>query len=105
MRHFDTGATRSLLGEKLGYVGFLSPQVLKRFAEYMHQHRTQEDGQLREPGNWKKGMPLDCYVDSGVRHMIDWWRAYDEGRLAECDELACAILFNVQGYLHERLKT
>ena len=24
--------------------------------------------------NWEKGIPLHCYIDSGVRHYIKWLR-------------------------------
>lgn len=102
MRTFETGATRSEMGKKLEYKGFLSPQVLKRYAKYMRSHQIQEDGVQREAANWKKGMSQESYADSAIRHMMDWWIAMEEG--GETEELCCAILFNVQGYLHEQLK-
>lgn len=104
MRVFETGATRDQDENKYDYEGFLSPLVLRRFAEYMHKHRVQADGTLRASDNWQKGMPLDCYMKSGYRHFMDWWlghRGYDAGE--DLDEALCALLFNVQGYLHTRL--
>ena len=104
MRVFETGAVRDDNTYKPDYSGFLSPKAVKRFGVYMQQHQQQADGQLRASDNWKKGMPLATFKESGVRHMIDFWDAVEDGRLDEADDLACAIWFNVQGWLHERAK-
>lgn len=105
MREFDTGATRNVDVGQLDYEGFLSPLVLQRFGEFMHKHRVQADGKLRDSDNWQKGMPLDSYMKSGWRHFMDWWLAH---RGYSCrdgiEDALCALLFNVQGYLHEKLK-
>lgn len=105
MREFDTGATRDTEEGKLDYEGFLSPLVLRRFAEYMHAHRVQADGNLRDSDNWQKGMPKEAYIKSGFRHFMDWWMEHrgHDGR-EDIEEALCALLFNVQGYLHEHLK-
>ena len=111
LRTFKTGATRDTGKDKLEPHGFLSPEALHRFSEYMHKHRKQSDGSLRDPDNWKKGMPQEEYVKSLLRHAMDFW-AVLEGQgnplydTAESDpeEIACAIMFNVQGWLHENLK-
>lgn len=105
IRRFKTGATRDTEDGKLDYEGFLSPLVLEAFAEYMHFHRKQSDGKLRDSDNWQKGMSLDTYMKSGWRHFFDWWsdhRGYGsrEGMVFAL----CGLLFNVQGYLHEYLK-
>jgi hypothetical protein len=85
---------------------FLPADVIQMFGEYMHRHRTQADGQLRDPDNWKRGIPLDSYISSAWRHLQDVW-LHHEGRsdLARegLEEALCALLFNVQGYLHELL--
>jgi hypothetical protein len=109
IRTFDSGATRSPMKDKLEYEGFLSPLVIRRFAEYMHKHRKQEDGKLRDADNWQKGMPLDSYIDSGWRHFMDWWlshRGYNQSThsSSRVEEALCALMFNVMGYLHELLK-
>lgn len=102
MRTFQTGATRNNDDEKIDYEGFLSHAVLKRYAEYMHSHRKQEDGKLRDSDNWQKGIPLDAYMKSMFRHFMDVWKGHRNGEQME-DEL-CALMFNVMGYLHERLR-
>lgn len=108
MRTFETGATRDSDLGKYDYEGFLSPLVIERFGEYMHKHRTQADGNLRDSDNWQKGITLDAYMKSAWRHFMDWWAIHrNRGRIARepIEEALCAILFNVMGYLHELLKT
>jgi hypothetical protein len=105
IRKFNTGATRDGDKEKFDYEGFLSPLVLDRFAAYMHKHRVQPDGNLRASDNWQKGIPLDAYMKSGFRHFMDWWRQHrGEVRQDYLEDSLCALLFNVQGYLHEIIK-
>ena len=106
MREFDTGATRDNDGEKLDYEGFLSPVTLKRYAEYMHKHRKQADGEIRDSDNWQRGIPLDAYMKSMFRHMMDLWAQHRDVFEDEyCqDEAICAIIFNAFGYLHELKK-
>lgn len=103
MRQYNTGATRDNVDGKLKYEGFLSPRVLKRFAEYMHKHRIQADGGERAADNWQKGMPVEDYQDSMIRHMMDEWYEYRRFGIVN-EELLCAIFFNVQGLLHETIK-
>lgn len=110
MRKFETGATRDDDSTKLDYEGFLSPLVLARFAEYMHEHRYQADGEVRDSDNWQKGIPLDAYMKSAWRHFMDWWSLHRQRvkgivmpeKLVE--DTLCAMLFNIQGYLHESIK-
>jgi hypothetical protein len=70
----------------------------------MLRHEIQADGAKRDPGNWKKGMPLEAWRDSLTRHVVDWNRAIEAGRMDEAEELACAIWFNVAGWLEGRMK-
>jgi hypothetical protein len=115
MQTFATGATRSASDDKLDYEGFLSPIVLRRYAQYMHANRVQRDGRLRASDNWQKGMPRENYRKSMIRHLMDFWigaRGFDVERPADLREtiaydendILCAILFNVMGHLHENLK-
>lgn len=107
MRQFASGATRNTDEDKLDYDGFFSPRVLKRRAEYMHQHRVQADGKIRASDNWKKGIPLDAYMKSGWRHFWEWWSRHHGSFIApegDIEEAICALMFNCEGYLEELLK-
>lgn len=119
MRTFDSGATRDNDISKIDYDGFLSPQVLKRYGQYMLTHQKQADGQMRASDNWKKGIPRDAYMKSMFRHFMEVWDEHAEaarfvaaGDTVEMqrddltlfqrrEEALCALLFNVMGYLHE----
>ena len=107
IRRFDTGATRDTDEGKLDYEGFLSPLVLERYAQFMHEHRHQSDGTLRAGDNWQKGMPLSSFMKSGWRHFMDWWkknRSLTDGSPdKELEDAICGVLFNASGYLHEVL--
>jgi hypothetical protein len=104
VRSFGTGATRDSDDGKYDYEGFLSPVVLEAFAAYMHKHRVQSDGSLRDSDNWQKGMPLDVYMKSMWRHFMDVWKTHRglEIEVSQVDALM-ALLFNVQGYAFELL--
>jgi hypothetical protein len=104
VRKFETGATRDDNSNKPDHSGFMSPRAIKMFGAYMQKHQRQADGQLRSSSNWKLGMPIECYKESLIRHVVDFWDEYEQGKWSEADELACAIFFNVQGYLHERAR-
>ena len=108
IRRFDTGATRDADTGKHDYEGFNSPLVEKRFAAYMTAHRVQSDGSLRASDNWQKGIPLDAYMKSLLRHVHDLWLHHDgyasEAVDPDIETILAAIRFNVNGYLFEVLK-
>lgn len=110
IRQFDSGATRDTSINKLEPFGFISPLALFRFSEYMNRHRLQSDGSLRSSDNWKKGIPIKVYVHSLIRHVMDFWLVMSglkprfDPHVDDPVEIACAILFNVQGFLHEALQ-
>jgi len=112
MREFATGATRDDDTDKYDYEGFLSPIALGRFAEYMHKHRHQADGNLRDSDNWQKGIGRNVYMKSAWRHFKAWWTLHraseyrgpvDNEDDVDMEETICALLFNAFGYLHEKL--
>jgi len=111
LQQFKTGATRSADQHKFDYEGFFNPEVLYRYATYMHEHRKQPDGNVRDSDNWQKGIPLTNYIKSLVRHVIDLWRLHrgykvinpDTNQPHTVDELCCAIMFNSMGYLKEHV--
>ena len=107
MRTFDTGATRDSDDDKLDFEGFLSPLVIRRYAEYLQKHRIQVDGNKRDSDNWQKGIPLSTYMKSMWRHFVDLWtfhRTKETFVTCDMEEALCAVIFNASGYLHELLK-
>lgn len=113
-RTFPTGATRDVDNSKLDYEGFLSPFVLERFSQYMHECRLRNipEGQtVRSSDNWQKGMPFVAYMKSLVRHVVDAWKDHRAGVDGATnsdiekrrEDTLCAIIFNAQGYLQELL--
>ncbi len=107
MRKFDTGATRDDDTDKLDYEGFLCPLVLERYAEYMHKHREQADGELRDADNWQKGIPKVAYMKSMWRHFMSVWKMHrgyvDDDSNDDMEDALCSLLFNAMGYLHNEL--
>lgn len=109
-RDFNTGAIRSADATRDDPEGYLSPLVIDRFNQYMTKHRHLPDGRVRDSDNWQKGMPLATYMKGLWRHFHHLWTRHrgwvvrDPGAAANIEEDLCAILFNVQGYLHEILK-
>lgn len=104
MREFETGATRDEDTNKNDYEGFLSPLVIERFGDYMHQHRIQADGEMRASDNWQRGIPRDAYMKSMWRHFLELWKAHRGCPAEDIEESLCAMMFNVMGYLFERLQ-
>ena len=111
MRTFETGATRNRDDNKLDYEGFLSPIVLQEFAKYMHANRVQADGKIRDSDNWQKGIPVEAYMESMMRHFMSVWllhrgcEAFDEnGKSVKMMDSLMGVLFNVQGYAFELLR-
>ena len=102
IRTFGTGATRDTDEDKLDWEGFISPFAMYEFVQYMHFHRTQSDGSIRDSDNWKKGFPRKQIMKSLIRHIWDLWRLWSKG-IPDDDliDLLCAILFNTQAMLHE----
>lgn len=107
IRQFASGATRDADTDKLDLEGFLSPLVIDRFGEYMHEKRKLPDGSYRDSDNWQLGIPLAQYMKSLLRHVKDAWSAHRGYGTRSGDDIEtelCAVLFNAQGYLHELLK-
>lgn len=105
MRSFKGGATRHNDVSKLDFEGFISPAVLERYAQYLHEHRVQADGKLRDSDNWQRGIPKDVYMKSNLRHTVAVWKWH---RGIPCkdglEDSLCAQIFNAMGYLFELLK-
>ncbi len=112
VRMFGSGATRHTDDKKLDFEGFLSPLALRAYGEYMHSNRIQADGTKRDSDNWQKGIPIEEYMKSLMRHTLDTHAihrghtVYDtkDGHVVDIVEALCGDIFNSFGYLHEYLK-
>ena len=106
VRKFSTGATRDTNDGKLEFARFMSPAVIKRYAEYMHRHRLQSDGTMREPDNWRRGIDQSVYMDSLMRHVMELWQNQSGMEVADdVEDVLAAIMFNSQGMLFEILQS
>lgn len=100
MHVFETGAVRNTDPNKENYVDSVSWTAIQRFAKYMKGHEA-----AHGKGNWKKGIPIDNYEESLMRHLQKYFaNKYDGANLEpEVDHLAAAW-FNLQGIIHEESK-
>lgn len=97
MRQFATGAVRDSEDGKEDYIETISWTAFARYAAYMTSKKTKY-GQ----GNFKKGIPIEAYEKSLVRHLQKYLANKYEGGQTERDEdHLSAILFNVFGIMHE----
>lgn len=95
-RQFSTGAVRDLADTKADMVEGVSWLALHKFAKYMDNKATRYGR-----GNWKKGIPPEEYLKSLVRHLQKFISEWEYGISEEHDDHLSAILFNLQGIMHE----
>jgi len=107
-RLFETGATRDTDTTKLDFEGFISPRVLRVYAVYMHECRLRNippGDAMRASDNWQKGIPLEAYMKSLLRHTMEVWHGWREAMpepySQEFNNALCAIMFNAMGMLYE----
>lgn len=107
IRKFNTGATRDSNEGKYDYEGFLSPIVLEAYGKYMHKHRKQSDGSLRDSDNWQKGFGDNHFsvcIKSLWRHFHDLWMEHRGNKSREgLDDAICGMMFNIMAYYHKVL--
>jgi hypothetical protein len=104
-RYFESGSYRDTDETKNDYEGFIDPNVLVAYGDYMAKHRMQSDGHMRESDNWQSGIPMREYVKSALRHALDLWLHHrTENSRDGIDEALGGLLFNVMGYWSELLK-
>lgn len=100
VRKFATGAVRDVDTDKEDYIESISWISLKRYAKYM---KKQESKYGR--GNWIKGIPIEEYEKSLLRHIQKYIsnKYYGTKIESETDHLSAAM-FNLQGLIHEEEK-
>jgi hypothetical protein len=94
---FDTGAVRDSQEGKPDFVETTSFTALLRYAEYMTPK-----GQKYGRGNWRKGIPIENYEMSLMRHVNKYFRNKYEGGNDEPEEdHLSAMVFNIFGIMHK----
>lgn len=88
---FETGAVRDIQDGK-GRFDLISPIALTELAKYM------EEGATKYPErNWEQGIPMHCYINSGIRHLCKYLMGKkDENHLV-------AALWNIHCAVHTEL--
>lgn len=100
MKHFLSGAVRDSDDTKEDYVETISWTAFKRYAQYMTSKKKKYGA-----GNFKKGIPIESYEQSLVRHIQKYFaNKYENGQTEKEEDNLSAILFNVFGIIHEELK-
>lgn len=98
---FDTGAIRDTQEGKLDFIETLSFTALHRFIGYMTEKKRKYGA-----GNFKKGIPIDSYEKSLMRHIDKYMRnKYENGQDEPNEDHLAAIIFNVFGIMHEEEQT
>ncbi len=97
MRKFNTGAVRDNEDGKIDFIETISYTAHARYAKYM----TGKKATYGE-GNFKKGIPIEAYEKSLMRHIDKYFRNKYEGGKDELDQdHLAAMRFNIDGIMHE----
>lgn len=97
MKHFDTGAVRDNQEGKVDFVETISFTAHERYARYMTGKKVKYG-----VGNFKKGIPIESYEQSLMRHVDKYFRnKYEKGNDEKEEDHLAAIRFNVDGIMHE----
>lgn len=94
---FPSGAVRDTQEGKIDFVDVISWTALNRYAAYMTSKKIKYGG-----GNFKKGIPIESYEKSLLRHIDKYIRNKHENGNDEINEdHLSAIIFNTFGLIHE----
>lgn len=102
IRKFESGAVRDSEAKKEDYIETISWTAFKRYAEFMTGKKNRYGS-----GNFKKGIPIDAYERSLIRHITKYLiNKFENGSLEKEEDHLCSMLFNIFGIIHEeeRLK-
>jgi len=100
IRQYSTGAIRDSEEGKEDYTETISWTAFKRYAEYMTSKKKQYGS-----GNFKKGISIDSYERSLMRHISKYMiNKYEGGDLEKDSDHLAAIVFNIFGIMHEEAR-
>lgn len=98
---FTTGAFRDNDMDKPDFIETISWTALFRFAEYMTS-KKEKYGQ----GNFKKGIAIDSYERSLMRHIAKYLiNKYEHGTHELAEDHLSAAVFNLFGIMYEESRT
>lgn len=96
-RTFETGAIRDREDGKPDYTETISWTAFRRYGEYMTAKKAKYGS-----GNFKKGIDIDSYERSLLRHIQKYMEnKYEEGDQETEEDHLSAMLFNIFGIIHE----
>jgi hypothetical protein len=97
VRKFNTGAIRDLDDTKEDYTETISWTAFKRYAKYMTGKKQKYGG-----GNFKKGIPIESYEQSLLRHVQKYMEnKFENGQVEVSEDHLSAMVFNIFGIMHE----
>ena len=97
MRTFSTGSIRDDDTNKEDYIETISWRALKRYAQYMTPKKKKYGA-----GNFKKGIPIESYEQSLVRHLQKYLEnKYEGGTVEREEDHLSGMVFNIFGLMHE----
>ncbi len=95
---FPSGAVRDTQVGKIDFVDVVSWTAMNRYAAYMTSKKVKYGG-----GNFKKGIPVESYEKSLLRHIDKYIRnKYENGNDEINEDHLSAIVFNAFGLIHEQ---
>ena len=98
VRTFWSGAIRDLDNHKEDYIETISWTAFRRYWEYMTSKKAKYGA-----WNFKKGIPIESYEQSLLRHIQKYMEnKYEEGQIETGEDHLSAIVFNVFGIMHEQ---
>ena len=99
VRKFASGAIRDVEIGKEDYIETISWSAFKRYAQYMTSKKAKYGS-----GNFKKGIDIESYERSLVRHLQKYLaNKYEGGDVEKEEDHISAIIFNAMGILHEEV--
>lgn len=94
---FKSGAIRDSQDGKINFIETISYTAHNRYAKYMTEKQSKYG-----KGNFKKGIPIESYEKSLMRHIDKYFRnKYENGQDEINEDHLSAIIFNVYGIMHE----
>ena len=97
VRSFKSGAIRDNDSTKPDFIETVSWTAFRRFGEYMTSKKSRYGS-----GNFKKGIPIESYEQSLVRHLQKYLEnKYEQGIDEVNEDHLSAIIFNANGIIHE----